>query len=452
MQKNLMYKIVAIVGLTLLIVIALAMIESTIRERARFRDQAVASIATESVRQQVIAGPVLVISYDDEFEAPEAADGKTTMVTQVVHRKHLVFPNQLSVNGTVDTDRRHRGIHQVLVYTSLQKFSGDFTLPTLSELPRAKQDSRVRVGMARVALGIEDVRGIRNIPQIDFDGAKLEFGQGSSLDGLPRGMHADVGVLPLAQARRVNFAFTLGLDGIEKLDLVPFGNNNKVNLRSNWAHPQFGGRFLPSPRERVINDKGFEATWDISSLATSAQQQLRKLDASASEHAPTLAGLDSFSVGFIEPVNVYSLAERAAKYGLLFVGLTFGGFFVVEILKRLQIHPIQYLLVGLALALFFLLLVSLSEHIAFWLAYLVASLECIVLIGFYLSFVLRDWTRGFGFGAGLTLLYSALYGILISEDNALVLGSLLLFAVLAAVMVATRKVDWYAIGRSEAAA
>lgn len=152
-------------------------------------------------------------------------------------------------------------------------------------------------------------------------------------------------------------------------------------------------------------------------------------------------------MGFIEPVNIYAQADRATKYGLLFVALTFAAFFVFEILKRLPIHPIQYLLVGLALIMFFLLLVSLSEHLDFLVSYLIASAACIALISFYLSAVLRSRVRAAGFGAGLVLLYSALYGLLSSENNALVLGTLLLFAALGAVMVATRKVDWYGIGK-----
>jgi inner membrane protein len=151
-------------------------------------------------------------------------------------------------------------------------------------------------------------------------------------------------------------------------------------------------------------------------------------------------------VAFVEPVNIYSQADRASKYGLLFVALTFAAFFVFEILKRLPIHPVQYALVGLALALFFLLLLGLSEHLDFALAYLGASAACIGLLSYYLGHVLRDRWRGLAFGSGLILLYGALYGLLISENNALVLGSLLLFAVLAALMVATRKVDWYQIG------
>ena len=146
----------------------------------------------------------------------------------------------------------------------------------------------------------------------------------------------------------------------------------------------------------------------------------------------------------MEPVNIYSQADRASKYGLLFVMLTFVAFFMFELLKRLPIHPIQYGLVGLALAIFFLLLISLSEHMEFWIAYVAASIACISLLGFYLSAVLRSATRGIGFAGGLTLLYAALYGLLVSEDNALVLGSLMLFVILAALMGVTRRIDWYA--------
>ena len=160
------------------------------------------------------------------------------------------------------------------------------------------------------------------------------------------------------------------------------------------------------------------------------------------------------AVALVDPVNIYTQADRASKYGLLFVILTFVGFFMFELIRELRIHPIQYGLVGLALAIFFLLLVSLSEHIAFVQAYLVASVACIGLLAFYLTAVLRSTARGLGFAAMLATLYAALYGLLMSEDNALVLGAGLLFVILAAIMVITRKVDWYQLsgGRTTARA
>jgi inner membrane protein len=449
MQRTLLFKLIAILALTLLICLPLGLIDRTIVERGNFRQEAVASIAAESVREQTIIGPVVVIPYNDQFEEKVTENGVARSETRTVRRQHLVFPNNLQVNGTVDTDRRYRGIHQVLVYSGQHKFSGDFVLPVKTELPRANASSRITLGRPLVALGIEDVRGIRNIPKINWGGQVIEFQQGSALSSFASGVHATLEMATLEREEPVKFAFDLGLDGIERLHFAPVGKNNEITLKSSWPHPQFGGRFLPPVRERSVTADGFTATWRISALSTSTQQQLLALEATATPRENALSALDRFSVGFIEPVNVYSLAERATKYGLLFVALTFAAFFIFEVLKSLPIHPVQYLLVGLALALFFLLLVGLSEHYAFIYAYLVSSLACIVLIGFYLSFVLHDRKRGMGFGVALTVLYGALYGLLISESNALVLGSILLFAVLAAVMVATRKVDWYQIGKTE---
>jgi inner membrane protein len=465
MQKALFIKIVIIAVLMLVIGIPLMMVQSTIHERIAFRDQAVTSVAADSVREQTVVGPILVLPYTDEYEAQveSVVNGVKKTVTQKysVSRRKLVFPETLDVNGRIDTDNRYRGIHKVLVYSGQYKMAGDFILPVKASLARNDPNSRITLGKPFIALSIDDARGIRTIPNINWDGHTVEFEHGSGLAGLRSGMHATLPPQDLVAPEHISFAFEFGLDGIERQHFAPVAKNNKFTLTSNWAHPQFSGRFLPSPKNRRIDANGFSATWDISSLASNAQQQLLGLDGDP-EGAPAIVvkdtesaapvadaaprgnlAVDRFTVAFIEPVNVYSMADRATKYGLLFVALTFAAFFVFEILKRLPIHPIQYALVGLALVLFFLLLVGLSEHIAFLAAYLIASVACIELIAFYLSSVLFSWKRGYGFGAALTLLYSALYGLLISENNALVLGSILLFAVLAAVMVATRKVNWY---------
>jgi inner membrane protein len=200
------------------------------------------------------------------------------------------------------------------------------------------------------------------------------------------------------------------------------------------AVPTVCGQFLP--RMRTVNGNGFSATWDVSSLAAGTQVQME------SKPAKTI---DLMSVSLLTPIDPYKLSDRATKYGILFVVLTFGGFFLFEMMKELPIHPVQYLLVGFGLSIFFLLLVSFSEHMTFAVAYLIASAACIGLLTVYLSYVLRNVIRGIGFGSMLTALYAAVYGLLISEDNALILGSLMLFAVLAAVMVVTRKIDWYKV-------
>lgn len=455
MQKTLLFKTLTVLGLMLLICLPLQMIESTIAERMQFRAEAVRSIAADSVHEQTVIGPLLVIPYTDEYEEKEAIPDTKPLQTRVVqrklHKKLIVFPNELRIRSDIDTDHRYRGIHKVLIYNAQHAVSGDFILPSRDALVGEKPESRFTLGVPFVALSIDDVRGVRNVPRINWNGKQFEFQQGSGMASFKSGLHAPLEPVELGMPTKIGFGFDLGLDGIERLRFAPVGKNNEVSLRSKWPHPQFGGRFLPAAKTRIVNENGFSAIWNISALATNAQQQLLQMEEGVrSAGGASAENLDVFGVSFIEPINIYSQAERAVKYGLLFVALTFAVFFLFELLKRLPIHPVQYTLVGLALALFFLLLVSLSEHLHFALAYLIASSACILLIGFYLTNVLRSWKRGFAFGAALTLLYGVLYVLLRSENSALAMGSILLFSVLAGIMMATRKIDWYQLGKPEA--
>ena len=244
---------------------------------------------------------------------------------------------------------------------------------------------------------------------------------------------------------------------------MPLADENTVALKSPWPHPSFAGSFLPRTRE--VSDAGFSATWSVPSLSSQAQAQFVQglaLSGNGSAEGDNARSaydgsgrvsrgnnryrnLEQFSVSLDDPVDVYRLTERATKYGMMFIVLTFAAFFVLEMVKRWRIHPMQYLMIGAALVLFFLLLLSLSEHLSFAGAYALASAGCIALLSHYLRHVLGSWRAGLGMSGMLVALYGVLYGILISEDNALMMGSLLLFGVLAAIMVATRKLDWYGV-------
>lgn len=463
MQKTLFFKSLIIIGLMLLIAVPLMMIESTISERIQFRGEAVRSIAQDSVNAQTFIGPVLVIpyteTYDEEEETVDPSTNKKTKITRqyALAKRLYVYPNDLKIKGKMDTDFRHRGIHQVLVYSGQHSISGDFTLPTQNALIHSQPNSHISMGSPFVAVGLSDTRGLKNFPNLVWGGRAFEFRQGSKLLAFQNGLHAPVPEMDLKTPENIKFNLDLAIDGMERMEFIPIAKSNQVNLSSAWPHPQFGGRFLPSTKDRSISDKGFNVNWNISSLSSNAQAELTQLeinsrgvlqDAQSARAGAGVASIDSFSLAFIEPINIYSQADRAVKYGMLFIALTFAAFFLFEIMKQLRIHPVQYVLVGLALAIFFLLLVSLSEHMSFLHAYLLASLACIVLIAFYLSNALRSWVRGLGFGVALTLLYGVLFGLLQSENNALVMGAMLLFAVLAAIMVVTRKVDWYQLGKT----
>jgi inner membrane protein len=331
--------------------------------------------------------------------------------------------------------------------TAEAAFSADIPADENPDLPR-------RIGQPWLSYGIADVRGLAGTPRLRIDRAEVELheGFGSREAG---GVHTRLAAADAGTTLRLNASLDLALGGTESLALVPLARSNFFRLESTWPHPRFGGNFLPGQRQ--VSAKGFTADWEVSSLATGAQAQflaghtvpccdeVAPTSRYGDDHAtaPTTGGIDAVAVSLVDPVNIYSKADRATKYGLLFVVLTFVSFFMFELIKRLPIHPIQYALVGLALAIFFLLLISLSEHIAFDSAYLIAATACISLIGFYLSSVLRSRARGASFAAALAVLYTALYGLLASEDNALVLGAGLLFVCLATLMLATRRVDWY---------
>jgi inner membrane protein len=422
-----------IIGILMVVLlIPLGMINATIKDRANYRQEAVAKIADSYAGPQVLAGPVLVVPYvETRRESVLDAAGKRVETQTRSPGRWLYFPKTLAFDGKLLPSERRLGLHKVRVYELQSVALAHFDL----WLPPAPTDVSRALGQPYLSFSIADVRGLVGTPTLLVDQAAVPLRQGQGGHRGGRGLHALLpGALPQHGARlRFDTRFASSLGGTESLQVVPIADSNHVSLASSWPHPQFAGRFLPRTRE--IGAQGFRAAWDISSLASAAQAQYAKDGDEA---------VDALQVGLVDPVNVYSQADRASKYGILFVLLSFVGFLMFELAKRLPIHPIQYGLVGLALAIFFLLLLSLSEHMEFWIAYLTAATACIGLQGVYLSAVLRSAARGWGFAGALTLLYAALYGLLVSEDNALVLGSLMLFAILSAIMLATRRIDWYA--------
>jgi len=433
---KLLLRFAVVGGLVLLLLVPLLLIRGTIGERERYRDQAIERVAQSRAGAQSLIGPVRVLPWTQqrEVEVVEAGVRKSELRTE--HGYDLQMPRQLRIQGELRPDERRVGLFRVPVYSWHARVQAEF-----ADAAHAAVPGRV-YGQPYLALGIADVRGLVGTPNLRVDGRALPLHAGSlALEGASKGLHAMLSPLDhpqqgtLAEGRRVELEFVL--DGTRSLSVVPVGDDTRVSLASTWPHPLFGGSFAPN--ERHIDDAGFKAEWAVSSLASAAQEQLRR------ELRSDGGAVEALEVALVDPVDVYTQVDRASKYGILFVLLTFVGFALFELIRRLRIHPLQYLLVGLALAIFFLLLLSLSEHIAFWQAYLVSAVACIGLQGFYLSGVLRSWRHGLGFATLLTLLYGVLYLLLASENNVL-MGSLLLFGILAAIMWLTRKVDWYDLG------
>lgn len=444
MNRSFIFKIIGMLVLITLMSIAVSYVNGIILERQQRQNEVKADIARSSAGEQTLVGPVLVIPYLEEFTETTTENGVKKTETKRELRRAVILPDQLSLAGGFTNEFKKLGIYKALSYQLGGNIKGSFKLPANIKLTAYHNNSSLTMQAAYLSMGISDPRGITSSPTVTWGNQTLVFEQGSQLKALGNGIHAPVGLLQKAAETVINFEINLNLRGTEQFNFAPIAGNNTVALQSSWQHPHFGGSFLPEASTQKINASGFSAKWAVSSLSSNNQASfVNQLN------SEQIQNLESLNIGFVEPINVYSQSDRATKYGLLFIGLTFAGFFIFEILKNLRIHPAQYTLVGLSMAMFYLLLVSLAEQIGFASAYLTASAACVLLLGYYLSYVLKSKANGFIFASLLTALYSALYGILQSEDNALLMGSLLVFGLLALVMIITRKVNWYDIGNTK---
>ena len=440
MNKSFIFKVVGIFLLTVLMSWAVSYVNSIILERKQNQENVKADIARSSAREQTVIGPVLVVPYVQEYPETIEVNKIQKIVTRSYAGKVYLLPDELNLKGGFTNEVKSLGIYKALMYQLGGSVNGQFKIPKNLGLKFEHDNTSLKVGDAYLSIGISDTRGVSGKPIINWGGQTISFAQGSKIDALGSGINAPIKNLS-GDEQIITFDFKLNLRGTESFNFTPIAESNTIALNSRWQSPHFYGSFLPDAATQKIDTNGFSAKWAVSSLSSNNQASVMSLLVNGTK----TDGLESLSVGFVEPINVYSQSDRATKYGLLFIGLTFAGFFIFEILKRLRIHPAQYTLVGLAMALFYLLLISLAERIGFAYAYLTASAACIVLLGYYLSYVLKSKTNGAIFASLLTALYGALYGILKSEDNALLMGSLLVFGLLTLVMIITRKVDWYQI-------
>lgn len=425
------HKIFLLLLLSLLLMVPVQSIMELNRERQIYRNQAIQSIMASSSGPQRLMGPVIVQPYTRSVTVEQ--DGKRFVRQEQTYR--YLLPEQLDMQATMEVTPRKLGIYQAQVYQTRLSLSG--RLPTAAQLqesaPLAGDDELV-AGKPYLSLVLSDARGINSVPELQLGKLRTPFAPGARLGSTLAGIHAPLDSLPQQDG---TFHLELNLQGMNELEVVPLGRESKLQLAGNWPHPNFIGDFLPASRS--LNQEGFSASWQTSWFATDMESRFNRAMNGGEGELPT------FSVSLVQPVDHYQLNERAAKYALLFIGLTFISFFMFELLKGLRVHPIQYALVGMGLAIFYLVLMALTEHLGFGWAYLVAALASVLLNGFYLSHVLGGPKQGIGFAALLGLVYAILYSLLQAEEIALLLGALLLFATLALIMLLTRKLDWYQV-------
>lgn len=437
MRNNTLLKLLAISILAVGFLVPLALIWGVVTERARYRDRVAEDVAKSTARRQDLVGPLLVIRTKEQ-RVFQLSDGKRS--TRIDDREQLILPDSLVVGGSVSVEERRKGIYRVPLYRAALRFDAGFTVPErFSVAPDAEL---VGEPEAFVVFRLADARGLRTLPVMTADGKPLEVGSAPGTGWLAAGVAGTMG------APRAGATLAVGADlefmGTERLALAPVGATTRIALDSDWPHPGFEGGFLPDAHE--IGGEGFSARWRLSRFATGVEQAIQR---SGPDPAKGLEGRE-VAIRFVQPVDVYQQTERAMKYGMLFVALTFMVFFLFEILRGLSIHPVQYALCAAALAVFFLLVLSLSEHVPFGAAYAIAGAACVGLITVYVAHVLRSASRSIVLAGLLSAMYGVLYVILLAEDYALLLGSMLLFGALAALMLLTRRVDWYRAGQREA--
>lgn len=430
MNKPLILKLAILALVTLLLSIVLARIGGLVDERQLRQREAEQGVEQSQAGPQTLLGPLLM-RHCKETWAP-FKDGVQT-------RSFIAMqpPSQLQVGGRVTPDPRHRGLFKINSYAGQLSIAARWDDFDRLHPPAQNAGGRVDCGDVVAMFSASDARGLQDVT-LKRDGRTLGVKPGTTHAAYPAGLHAALAMPQAGETLELSLAVTLV--GTQRLAVVPAAGSTAVSLQSSWPHPSFGGRFLPV--ERDVGDAGFSARWQVSELASSAA-----VDVAAGKPAP-----DALAVELIDPVNPYVMSDRAIKYGLMFIALTFVTVGLTELLTGRRVHPVQYLLVGLALSLFFLLLLSLSEHLPFAAAYAIAAGAAAAVLTPYAAAMLGGWRRGLAFGSGIALLYGALYVLLSREQTALVIGAVLLFGVLALVMMLTRKLDWYALGRERLAA
>lgn len=441
-KNSITIRLLSIAFLVLILLIPTSMIESMIREREYRRADVTRDVSSKWGNAQTISGPILTIPYYTYTKYKHSKEAVRT-------KKYAHFlPDQLNINGNLIPEIRYRSIYEIIVYNTQLKMNGKFPAPDFKDL--GINDEHILWEEAFVSLGIPDMKGIRDNINLKWNKHSYAFNPGiETNDVIGSGVSTRVNLeIPTntgnedsIQQPKKNHSFSLdlNLNGSTYLNFIPVGKESNINITSNWAHPSFSGASLPDERE--INKDGFKAHWKELHLNRNYPQMWLGDSHNIYNSA--------FGVDLLLPVDEYQKSTRSAKYAIMFIAFTFLIFFFIEIRNKKRIHPIQFILVGLALTIFYALLVSLSEHIQFNGAYLISSAAIIIMISAYSLTIFKSKKLTSLMAGVLILLYGFIYSILQLEDYALLMGSIGLFIVLAVIMYLSRKIDWYSIARGK---
>jgi inner membrane protein len=418
-KSKLLIKAMLIGGLVLVLLIPSFFVQELITEREARQREAFAEVSSKWAGSQNVTGPVLVLPYHEQV--------KTLNGAGYVKKFVYLLPDKLNIHSEVRPEKRHRGMYEVLLYTSINRINGKFSAVPLQKL---KLDaSQIQWSEAYVAIGLEDAKGLKEEIKLNWNDSSLTLNPASLNNGaLKEGFISLVNVEP---GKEFTFSSTINLNGSSKLLFTPVGRETEVVLSSSWPDPSFTGGQLP---DHKVTDSGFVATWKNFAHTRNYPQEWKEevynLQASA------------FGAELIIPVNAYQKTMRSVKYAFLCIILTFAAFFIIETVNKKSVHPFQYALIGLALILFYTLLLSFSEYIGFNGAYIVASFSTVGLIAWFVKGILQSSRLSVLLSVILVLLYSYIFTILQLQDYSLLLGSIGLFLTLGVIMHFSKKIKW----------
>ncbi|MFY7965980.1 MAG: cell envelope integrity protein CreD [Chitinophagaceae bacterium] len=429
-------------ALILLMLIPTFFVSGIVSEREKRQQDVVKEVTNGWSTQQTLSGPYLYIPYEEKIG------------DEYVKKDLFLIPENLNVNGTIIPEIRPRSIYKILLYRSDLKTNGNFKI----QLPKDIEASSLQLNEAKICYNLSDFKGIEERLNINFNGVKYDLSPGlptkqtetitvptsatgeeynrtetttKNIESI--GLSANVNLTLDDLQKLLNFDMSLKIKGSERLHFIPLSSNSNFSINSTWKDPKFDGNSLPSTRE--VNQTGFQAKWNFNSANLPFGTAINDFNFNKQNLA--------FGVSMVQPADQYAKTMRSVKYAILFIGLTFALFFIIELMQKKPMHPVQYVLIGIALVIFFTLLLSISEFILFDYAYLIAALATVSLITLYAKSHFKSFKTASVFGSLLTCLYAFIFVLIRLEDAALLVGSIGLFIILALIMFGSRKINWY---------
>ncbi len=434
MRNSITARMLVVGFLLLVLLIPLEFVKSLINERAYRQEEVVREINEKWGNEVLLSGPILKIPYKVIFEEKifnEKSNSYYTKTKESIENAYF-FPDKLNIISQVDTKPLNRSIYESVVYSAAIDVTGNFPIIDFSDTDVA--DENILWEKATVLLKTSNLKGIKTTPVVHLASEALSMTPQYSTEYLNTIQSNYIANAKEIFAAPLSFSFDLKINGSESLKFLPIGKETDATMQSNWHSPSFDGNFLPEDTNKEISKDGFTASWRILQIN-------RQFEQSFFGHLPDLS-TSAFGTKLIIPVDEYQKSERTAKYGFMVIGLTLLVFLLIQLVSKIYIHPFQYVMIGLALVMFYTLLISISEHSNFFNAYAIAAISVLVLITVYSRAILKGFKFPLLICASLASLYGFIYVIIQLENYALLVGSIGLFLILAIIMFASRRIDW----------